>query len=78
MFIFGKHNYDDLQSNECLVSAYAAYSPKQALQPYQFEFEELKADEIEIEVIYCGLCHSDLSMLDNDWQQTQYPFCTRS
>lgn len=56
------------------VSAYAAYSPKQALQPYQFEFEELKADEIEIEVMYCGLCHSDLSMLDNDWQQTQYPF----
>jgi len=56
------------------VFAYAAHAPKQALQPYQFEFNDLNPDEVEIEVMYCGLCHSDLSMLDNDWQQTQYPF----
>lgn len=55
------------------VKAYAALAAQTELQPYRFELENLKADEAEIEVLYCGLCHSDLSMLDNDWGQSEYP-----
>lgn len=33
----------------------------------------LQADEVEIDVAYCGLCHSDLSIVNNDWGLTQYP-----
>jgi len=34
---------------------------------------EPAADELVLEVLHCGLCHSDLSMLDNHWGMTQYP-----
>jgi uncharacterized zinc-type alcohol dehydrogenase-like protein len=48
--------------------------PNQALQPWSFEAGPLKADEVEIAVEYCGICHSDLSMINNEWGVAQYPF----
>ncbi len=56
------------------IKGYAAPSAKAPLQPYQFDPGELGPEEIEIKVSHCGLCHSDLSMLDNDWGMTKYPF----
>jgi uncharacterized zinc-type alcohol dehydrogenase-like protein len=42
----------------------------------QFEWNagELKSHDVEIKVTSCGICHSDLSMVNNDWGNTQYPF----
>jgi len=54
--------------------AYAAKAPKGALQPFEFDPGELGQDEVEIKVTHCGICHSDLSMLDNDWGMSKYPF----
>ena len=54
--------------------AYAATSPKGDLKPFEFDPGPLKDDQVEIAVSYCGICHSDLSMLDNDWGFSQYPF----
>jgi alcohol/geraniol dehydrogenase (NADP+) len=34
----------------------------------------LKPDEVEVDVEYCGICHSDLHMLKNEWGFTRYPF----
>jgi len=56
------------------VNAYAASEPKAALEPFQYELGALKHDEVDVKVLYCGLCHSDMSMLDNDWRSTVYPF----
>ena len=56
------------------VNAYAANSEKDLLSPYEFTLPELTPDQVEIKVSYCGICHSDLSMLANDWGITQYPF----
>lgn len=56
------------------IHAYAASAAKQALTPFEYEPGPLKADEVEIKVSSCGICHSDLSMLDNDWQMSRYPF----
>ncbi len=56
------------------IKAYAADAPGAALKPFEYEPGALKAEEVEIQVEYCGLCHSDLSMLNNDWGVTQYPF----
>lgn len=56
------------------IHAYAATSAKGTLQPFEFDPGELKSDEVEIKVTHCGICHSDLSMLDNDWGMTAYPF----
>ncbi len=54
--------------------AYAAAAPKSALEPFSFEAGELGPEEVEIKVTHCGICHSDLSMLDNDWGLSHYPF----
>lgn len=56
------------------VNAYAAKDPKGKLEKFQYELPELGSDQVDIKVDYCGICHSDLSMLNNDWGMTQYPF----
>jgi uncharacterized zinc-type alcohol dehydrogenase-like protein len=56
------------------IRAYAAPAAKGAFQPYEFDPGDLKPDEVEIKVSHCGICHSDLSMLDNDWGMTAFPF----
>lgn len=56
------------------IKALAASEKGAALEPFEFELPEIGAEEVEIEVEYCGLCHSDLSMWHNDWGQTSFPF----
>jgi uncharacterized zinc-type alcohol dehydrogenase-like protein len=55
------------------IKAYAALNKGQALQPYEYEPGQLGAEQVEIKVEYCGICHSDLSMLDNEWGFSSYP-----
>lgn len=54
--------------------AYAASKPGGPLEPFSFNPGPLGPEEVEIKVSHCGLCHSDLSMLDNEWGMTKYPF----
>jgi uncharacterized zinc-type alcohol dehydrogenase-like protein len=54
--------------------AYAASSAHGPLKPFEFDPGDLKPEDVEIKVDYCGLCHSDLSMLDNEWGWSKYPF----
>jgi len=56
------------------VHAYAATEAKGKLKPFTYELPDLGSDQVDIKVHYCGLCHSDLSMLNNDWGMTRYPF----
>ena len=56
-----------------MIKAYAAQEAGATLTPYEFEPGELKNDEVEIKVNYCGICHSDISMIDNDWGMSSYP-----
>jgi len=55
------------------VSGYAANGPNEKLQPFSYETGELGAEQVDIRVINCGICHSDLSMINNDWGMTAYP-----
>lgn len=55
------------------VKAFAATAADQPLQPFEYELAELGAEEIEIAVQYCGICHSDVSMIENHWEMTAYP-----
>lgn len=57
-----------------MIHAYAAAEPRASFKPFQFDPGPLKDDEIEIKVVSCGICHSDLSMRDNEWGMTKYPF----
>lgn len=56
------------------TKALASPSLGKPLEPLEFEPGELAPEQVDIDVEYCGICHSDLSMLNNDWQMTQYPF----
>ena len=56
-----------------MINAYAAHVAGGKLEPFPFDPGPLGKDEIEINVEYCGICHSDLSMLDNEWGISQYP-----
>ncbi|MGB9458447.1 MAG: NAD(P)-dependent alcohol dehydrogenase [Bryobacteraceae bacterium] len=56
------------------IHALAASEAKGPLQPFSFDPRPLGDEQVEIAVAYCGICHSDLSMLNNEWGMTQYPF----
>ena len=56
------------------INAYAANSENNNLTPYEFSLSDLGPEQVDIKVSYCGICHSDLSMLANDWGITSYPF----
>jgi uncharacterized zinc-type alcohol dehydrogenase-like protein len=55
------------------IKALAAEQAGGELKPFEYEPGPLVGDEVEIAVSHCGICHSDLSMLDNEWQMSQYP-----
>lgn len=55
-------------------NAYAAPAKGQALTPFEFDPGPLGEEQVEIKVSHCGICHSDLSMLDNKWGMSAYPF----
>ena len=57
-----------------IFNAYAATTARDALQPFDFDPGDIGPEEVEIKVSHCGLCHSDLSMLDNEWGMSKYPF----
>jgi uncharacterized zinc-type alcohol dehydrogenase-like protein len=57
-----------------MIRAYAAEKPGGELKPFEYDPGPFGPEIVEIDVEFCGLCHSDLSMLDNDWGMTQYPF----
>jgi len=56
-----------------MVKAVAALSHGQPLQKFEFTQGPIGAEQVEIAVETCGLCHSDLSMLKNEWGRTKYP-----
>lgn len=55
------------------IKAWAAMSAGAPLQQYEYDPGPLGAEDVEIAVDYCGICHSDLSMLDNEWGMSSYP-----
>jgi uncharacterized zinc-type alcohol dehydrogenase-like protein len=56
-----------------VFQGYAAARKGEPLRRIEFDPGELGADQVEVAVEYCGICHSDLSMLDNEWGMTRYP-----
>lgn len=55
------------------IHGWAAHAAKQPLELYTHDAGPLGLEEVEIAVEYCGLCHSDLSIINNEWGLSQYP-----
>ena len=56
------------------IKGYACKEKGGKLEPFEYDPGEIGADQVEVEVEYCGICHSDLSMIDNEWGMSSYPF----
>jgi alcohol/geraniol dehydrogenase (NADP+) len=55
------------------IHAYAAKEAGGRVEPFDFEPGPLRPHEIEISVTHCGVCHSDVHLVDNDWGFSRYP-----
>lgn len=56
-----------------MIHAYAAFEAGKPLQPYEYDPGVLGSNEVEIDVDFCGICHSDVSMVENEWGISQFP-----
>lgn len=55
------------------IKAYAAHSAGADLAPFTFVSRAMRPDDVVVEVLYCGVCHSDLHAARNDWGFSTYP-----
>jgi alcohol dehydrogenase (NADP+) len=52
---------------------YAAHDTAGQMIPFHFDRRALRANDVGVEILYCGVCHSDLHQARNDWKGTHYP-----
>ncbi|WP_018615540.1 NAD(P)-dependent alcohol dehydrogenase [Segetibacter koreensis] len=55
------------------TKGYAAQAATEPLAPFSFERRDLRPNDVQIEILYCGVCHSDLHTARNEWHGTTYP-----
>ena len=55
------------------TKAYAAQSSTSPLQPFTIERRDLQPHDVQIDILFCGVCHSDLHTARNEWTTTVYP-----
>ena len=56
-----------------MIKAYAAFEPGGEFKPFEYDPGPIRHHEVEIDIEHCGICHSDLSMLDNAWDMAEFP-----
>ena len=54
-------------------TGFAAQSPTTPLGPITFDRRDVGPEDVEIEILYCGVCHSDLHFARDEWHFTVYP-----
>src|SRR5258705_12501393 len=67
---------DGAQVQTVPAKAYAAQSPTSGLAPHTIRRRAPRAQDVQIEILYCGVCHSDLHQVRNEWKEvmpTVYP-----
>lgn len=52
---------------------YAAHSHHTPLTSFSFERRELTVEDVQIDILYCGVCHTDIHLVRNDWGMTTFP-----
>jgi|TARA_B110000971_G_scaffold94994_1_gene97712 uncharacterized zinc-type alcohol dehydrogenase-like protein len=56
-----------------MIKAYAAMKKGSDLELFEYEPEDLKSNQVNIQVESCGICHSDISAIDGSWGKSMYP-----
>lgn len=55
------------------TKAFAAYNAKDSLAPFEFDRRDVRPTDVQIEILYCGVCHSDLHQVRDEWSGSIYP-----
>src|ERR1041384_857431 len=55
------------------ASAFAAFDATSPLRPFRLERREPGPRDVEIDIVYCGVCHSDLHTVRSEWSTPTYP-----
>lgn len=55
------------------VKAYATKGPKDTLVPFQIERRDTRDEDVQIEILYSGVCHSDIHQARDEWGESMYP-----
>jgi len=53
--------------------AFASLSQGSTPEPWRYEPRQLRADDVSIEILFCGVCHTDIHFVEDDWGMTQFP-----
>ena len=61
------------KSDMSIIHAWAALGAKQALVPYEYDPGPIGPEEVEVSVEHCGVCHSDLSIINDEWGMSTFP-----
>ena len=56
------------------IRGLATHAAGAQLLPYKYAVGELGPLEVEVKITHCGVCHSDVHLIDNDWGMSKYPF----
>jgi len=56
------------------IHGLAVHAAGAELLPYKYDPGELKLNDVEVKISHCGVCHSDIHLIDNDWGFSSYPF----
>lgn len=55
------------------IHSYAAFDRGSALEPFEYDLEDIGPHDVEVQITHCGVCHTDLHLIDNDWGISSYP-----
>ncbi len=57
-----------------IIQGYAAHQARENLKPFSYTPNALAPNDVLINITHCGICHSDVHLIDNDWKCSSYPF----
>src|SRR5438128_10530178 len=66
-------NFDYQEDSIMTIHAYAAPGATSPLAPFDIERRTPGTTDVQIEILFCGVCHSDLHTARNEWKNTVYP-----
>ena len=55
------------------VQGFAAKGPREKLVPFVYDLEPLGPHDVVVAITHCGICHSDIHLINNDWGITHFP-----
>jgi len=56
------------------IQGLAAHAAGAQLLPFKYKIGDIAPNEVEVKISHCGVCHSDVHLIDNDWGLSKYPF----